>query len=231
MAEPKPSIVEIRHLFKSYHRENLAVPVLHDIIFDIADGEFLALMGPSGSGKTTLLNLLAGIDKADGGTIRVGGVDIAALSETELAHWRANNVGFIFQLYNLIPVLKAVENVELPLHLTGLSRRERREHAEMALRMVSLEHRMDHYPKEMSGGEQQRVAIVTDPTILVANEPTGDLDRVSAEEILTMMERLNTEMGKTIVMVTHDPRAAKRAKVVRLLDKGYMNDAPAQNPL
>ncbi|MFH2120510.1 MAG: ABC transporter ATP-binding protein [Pseudomonadota bacterium] len=231
MAEPKPSIVEIRHLFKSYHRENLAVPVLHDIIFDIADGEFLALMGPSGSGKTTLLNLLAGIDKADGGTIRVGGVDITALSETELAHWRANNVGFIFQLYNLIPVLKAVENVELPLHLTGLSRRERREHAEMALRMVSLEHRMDHYPKEMSGGEQQRVAIVTDPTILVADEPTGDLDRVSAEEILTMMERLNTEMGKTIVMVTHDPRAAKRAKVVRLLDKGYMNDAPAQNPL
>jgi len=137
--------------------------------------------------------------------------------------------------YNLIPVLKAVENVELPLHLTALSRRERREHAEMALRMVSLEHRMDHYPKEMSGGEQQRVAIaraiVTDPTILVADEPTGDLDRVSAEEILTMMERLNTQMGKTIVMVTHDPRAAQRAKVVRLLDKGYMNDAPAQNPL
>jgi putative ABC transport system ATP-binding protein len=235
LAEPKRSIVEIRNLFKSYHRENLAVPVLHDITFDIAEGEFLALMGPSGSGKTTLLNLLAGIDKADSGTIRVGGVDITALSETELAHWRANNVGFIFQFYNLIPVLKAVENVELPLHLTALSRRERREHAEMALRMVSLEHRMDHYPKEMSGGEQQRVAIaraiVTDPTILVADEPTGDLDRVSAEEILTMMERLNAEMGKTIVMVTHDPRAAKRAKVVRLLDKGYLNDAPAQNPL
>ena len=235
LAEPKPSIVEIRNIFKSYRRENLAVPVLHDITFDIAEGAFLALMGPSGSGKTTLLNLLAGIDKADSGTIRVGGVDITALSETELAHWRANNVGFIFQFYNLIPVLKAVENVELPLHLTALSRRERREHAEMALHMVSLEHRMDHYPKEMSGGEQQRVAIaraiVTDPTILVADEPTGDLDRVSAEEILTMMERLNTQMGKTIVMVTHDPRAAQRAKVVRLLDKGYMNDAPAQNPL
>ena len=235
LAEPKPSIVEIRNIFKSYHRENLAVPVLHDITFDIAEGAFLALMGPSGSGKTTLLNLLAGIDKVDSGTIRVGDVDITALSETELAHWRANNVGFIFQFYNLIPVLKAVENVELPLHLTALSRRERREHAEMALRMVSLEHRMDHYPKEMSGGEQQRVAIaraiVTDPTILVADEPTGDLDRVSAEDILTMMERLNTQMGKTIVMVTHDPRAAQRAKVVRLLDKGYMNDAPAQNPL
>ena len=231
MAEPKRPIVEIRNIFKSYHRESLAVPVLHDITFDIAEGEFLALMGPSGSGKTTLLNLLAGIDKADSGTIRVGGVDITALSETELAHWRANNVGFIFQFYNLIPVLKAIENVELPLHLTTISGRERREHAETALRMVSLEHRMDHYPKEMSGGEQQRVAIVTDPTILVANEPTGDLDRVSAEEILTMMERLNGEMGKTIVMVTHDPRAAKRAKIVRLLDKGYLNDAPAQNPL
>jgi len=235
LAEPKPPIVEIRNVSKSYHRESLAVPVLHDITFDIAEGEFLALMGPSGSGKTTLLNLLAGIDKADGGTIRVGDVDITALSETELAGWRANNVGFIFQFYNLIPVLRAVENVELPLHLTALSRRERRAHAEMALRMVGLEHRMDHYPKEMSGGEQQRVAIaraiVTDPTLLVADEPTGDLDRVSAEEILTMMERLNAEMGKTIVMVTHDPRAAQRAKVVRLLDKGDLNDAPAQNPL
>jgi putative ABC transport system ATP-binding protein len=228
LTEPKQPIVEIRNIFKSYHRENLAVPVLHDITFDIAEGEFLALMGPSGSGKTTLLNLLAGIDKADSGTIRVGGVDITALSETELAHWRANNVGFIFQFYNLIPVLKAVENVELPLHLTALSRRERREHAEMALRMVSLEHRMDHYPKEMSGGEQQRVAIAR---AIVTDEPTGDLDRVSAEEILAMMERLNAEMGKTIVMVTHDPRAAKQAKVLRILDKGYMNDAPAQNPL
>jgi putative ABC transport system ATP-binding protein len=235
LAEPKPPIVEIRNIFKSYHRESLDVPVLHDITFDIAEGEFLALMGPSGSGKTTLLNLLAGIDMADSGTIRVGGIDITVLSETELAHWRANNVGFIFQFYNLIPVLKAIENVELPLHLTALSRQERLDHAEMALRMVGLEHRMDHYPKEMSGGEQQRVAIaraiVTDPTILVADEPTGDLDRLSAEEILSMMERLNAEMGKTIVMVTHDPRAAQRAKVMRLLDKGYMNNAPAQNPL
>jgi putative ABC transport system ATP-binding protein len=235
MTEPKPPIVEIKHIYKCYHRENLVVPVLHDITFDIADGEFLALMGPSGSGKTTLLNLLAGIDKADEGMIRVGDVDITTLSETELAHWRANNVGFIFQFYNLIPVLKAVENVELPLHLTSLSKRERREHAEMALRMVSLDHRMDHYPKEMSGGEQQRVAIaraiVTDPTILVADEPTGDLDRVSAEEILAMMENLNAKMGKTIVMVTHDPRAAQRAKVLRHLDKGFMNNDASQNPL
>ena len=233
MDEPKPSIVEIRNIFKCYHRDDLVVPVLHDISFDIAEGEFLALMGPSGSGKTTLLNLLAGIDHADSGTIRVGGVDITALSETELARWRANHVGFIFQFYNLIPVLKAVENVELPLHLTSLSGRERHEHAETALSMVNLEHRMDHYPKELSGGEQQRVAIaraiVTDPTLLVADEPTGDLDRASAEEILTMMERLNGEMGKTIVMVTHDPRAAKRAKLLRLLDKGYLNNAPDQD--
>jgi putative ABC transport system ATP-binding protein len=235
MAELKRPIVEIRHIYKSYRRENLVIQVLYDITFDIADGEFLALMGPSGSGKTTLLNLLAGIDKADSGVIRVGDVDITTLSETQLAHWRANHVGFIFQFYNLIPVLTAVENVELPLHLTSLTKRERREHAEMALRMVSLDHRMDHYPKEMSGGEQQRVAIaraiVTDPTILVADEPTGDLDRVSAEEILAMMESLNTTMGKTIIMVTHDPRAAQRAKVLRHLDKGYLNDDASQNPL
>ncbi|MDQ5985038.1 MAG: ABC transporter ATP-binding protein [Syntrophus sp. SKADARSKE-3] len=235
MTDPKQNIVEIRHLYKAYHRENLVVPVLHDITFDIADGEFLSLMGPSGSGKTTLLNLLAGIDKADQGTIHIGGTDITTLSETELAHWRANHVGFIFQFYNLIPVLKAIENVELPLHLTSLTGRSRREHAETALRMVGLAHRMDHYPKEMSGGEQQRVAIaraiVTDPAILVADEPTGDLDRVSAEEILDMMERLNADMGKTIIMVTHDPRAASRAKVLRHLDKGYLIDAPDQNPL
>jgi putative ABC transport system ATP-binding protein len=208
---------------------------LFDITFDIAEGEFLALMGPSGSGKTTLLNLLAGIDKVDKGMIRVGDVDITTLSETQLAHWRANNVGFIFQFYNLIPVLKAIENVELPLHLTSLSKRQRRNHAEMALQMVGLAHRMDHYPGEMSGGEQQRVAIaraiVTDPTILVADEPTGDLDRASAEEILGMMERLNAEMGKTIIMVTHDPRAAQRAKILRRLDKGYLAHDDSQNPL
>ena len=235
MTQQKNTIVEIRNVYKSYHRESLIVPVLHDITFDIAEGEFLALMGPSGSGKTTLLNLLAGIDKADKGIIRIDDVDITTLSETELAHWRANHVGFIFQFYNLIPVLKAIENVELPLHLTSLPKKERRLHAEMALTMVGLAHRMDHYPGEMSGGEQQRVAIaraiVTDPTILVADEPTGDLDRVSAEEILSMMEKLNAEMGKTIIMVTHDPRAAQRAKILRHLDKGYLNDDASQNTL
>lgn len=235
MTEQKRTIVEIRNVYKSYHRESLIVPVLHDITFDIVEGEFLALMGPSGSGKTTLLNLIAGIDKIDKGTIRVGDVDITTLSETELAHWRANHVGFIFQFYNLIPVLKAIENVELPLHLTSLPKKERHLHAEMALTMVGLADRMDHYPGEMSGGEQQRVAIaraiVTDPTILVADEPTGDLDRVSAEEILSMIERLNAEMGKTIIMVTHDPRAAQRAKILRHLDKGYLNDDDSQNTL
>ena len=235
MTEQKNTIVEIRNLYKSYHRASLVVPVLYDITFDIAEGEFLALMRPSGSGKTTLLNLIAGIDKVDEGTIHVGDVDITTLSETELAAWRAHSVGFIFQFYNLIPVLKAVENVELPLHLTTLPKSKRREHAEMALSLVGLDHRMDHYPGEMSGGEQQRVAIaraiVTDPTILVADEPTGDLDRVSAEEILSMMERLNRDMGKTIIMVTHDPRAASRASVMRHLDKGYLNHDAAQNPL
>ena len=235
MAKQNNTIVEIKNLYKSYHRQNLVVPVLYDITFDIAEGEFLALMGPSGSGKTTLLNLIAGIDKADQGLIRVGDIDITTLTETELATWRANSVGFIFQFYNLIPVLKAIENVELPLHLTNLSKRERRQHAEMVLSMVGLDHRMDNYPGEMSGGEQQRVAIaraiVTDPTILVADEPTGDLDRVSAEEILSMMERLNADMGKTIIMVTHDPRAAERAKVLRHLDKGYLNNDASKNPL
>lgn len=235
MAKQNNTIVEIKNLYKSYHRQNLVVPVLYDITFDIAEGEFLALMGPSGSGKTTLLNLIAGIDKADQGLIRVGDIDITTLTETELATWRANSVGFIFQFYNLIPVLNAIENVELPLHLTNLSKKERRQHAEMVLSMVGLENRMDHYPGEMSGGEQQRVAIaraiVTDPTILVADEPTGDLDRVSAEEILSMMERLNADMGKTIIMVTHDPRAAERAKVLRHLDKGYLNNDASKNPL
>jgi len=234
MEENKP-IVEIRNLNKSYHRGTQIVPVLHDITFDINEVEFLVLMGPSGSGKSTLLNLIAGIDRADSGTIRIGGVDITLLSETELAQWRATNVGFIFQFYNLIPVLTAFENVELPLNLTGLSKKERREHVEMALRLVNLTHRMDHYPKELSGGEQQRVAIaraiVTDPTILVADEPTGDLDRVSAEEVLDLMERLNAELKKTIIMVTHDPRAAKRAQVLRHLEKGFLNDAHSQSPL
>jgi putative ABC transport system ATP-binding protein len=226
----KLQIVAIRNLYKSYRRGTQILPVLKDISLDIEEGEFLALMGPSGSGKTTLLNLIAGIDRVDSGSITVGSADITSLSETELAHWRAINVGFIFQLYNLLPVLTAFENVELPLLLTGLSRKERKEHVEMALRIVNLEDRMDHYPGQLSGGQQQRVAIaravVTDPTILVADEPTGDLDRTSAEEVLELMERLVHELGKTIIMVTHDPRAAKKAHVVRHLDKGVLNAHP-----
>ncbi len=219
-------IVEITNLSKSYRRGSQIIPVLEDITFDIARGEFLALMGPSGSGKSTLLNLIAGIDKADSGKVIVAGVDITAMSEAELAGWRAANVGFIFQFYNLMPVLTAFENVELPLLLTSLSRKERREHAELALRVVNLEDRMDHYPSQLSGGQQQRVAIaraiVTDPLILVADEPTGDLDRVSAEEVLELMARLVQEFGKTIIMVTHDPRAAGKAHIVRHLEKGVL---------
>ena len=226
------TIVSIRDLNKSYRRGNQTVPVLQDITFEICDGEFLALMGPSGSGKSTLLNILAGIDKADSGTVHIGGVDIASLSETDLARWRAVNVGFIFQFYNLIPVLTAFENVELPLLLTGLSRSERREHVGAALAVVNLLDRTDHYPSQLSGGQQQRVAIaravVTDPTILVADEPTGDLDRVSAEDVLTLMARLNREFGKTIIMVTHDPRAAEKAHLVRHLEKGVLNDRARQ---
>jgi putative ABC transport system ATP-binding protein len=227
--EPCPqAIVAIENLNKSYRRGAQTVPVLEDITFEICDGEFLALMGPSGSGKSTLLNILAGIDKADSGTVTIGGVDISSLSETDLAQWRAVNVGFIFQFYNLMPVLTAYENVELPLLLTGLSRKERREHVETALAVVNLQDRMDHYPSQLSGGQQQRVAIaravVTDPTILVADEPTGDLDRVSAEDVLGLMGRLNKEFGKTIIMVTHDPRAAERAHLVRHLEKGVLSD-------
>ena len=229
MLENRPVIVEVRNVDKSYLRGSHIIPVLREIHFDIREGEFLALMGPSGSGKSTLLNLIAGIDKVDSGSIVIGGVDITALDETELARWRATHVGFVFQFYNLIPVLTAFENVELPLQLTGLSRAERREHVEMALRVVNLAHRMDHYPAQLSGGEQQRVAIaravVTDPTILVADEPTGDLDRASAREIMSLMCRLNRESGMTIIMVTHDPKAAEAALVIRHLDKGYLNHA------
>ncbi len=226
MENKKSPIVEIRNLSKSYRRGSLVIPVLNDISFDIADGEFLALMGPSGSGKSTLLNLIAGIDKADTGTVRIGGVDITSLSEAELAAWRAANVGFIFQFYNLMPVLTAYENVELPLLLTGLSRKERREHVETVLSVVNLADRMDHFPSQLSGGQQQRVAIAravaTDPTILVADEPTGDLDRASAEDILALMDRLVHEFGKTVIMVTHDPRAAEKAHVIKHLEKGIL---------
>jgi len=223
-------IVQIRDLSKSYIRGNQVLPVLEDISLEIKDGEFLALMGPSGSGKSTLLNLIAGLDKADQGSIEVAGVEIGTLSEGELAAWRAANVGFIFQFYNLIPVLTAFENVELPLLLSGLTRRERREHVATALSLVRLEDRADHYPRQLSGGQQQRVAIaralITDPTILVADEPTGDLDRASAEEVLGLMGRLNTDLGRTIIMVTHDPRAARRARTMRYLEKGVLVDAP-----
>jgi putative ABC transport system ATP-binding protein len=183
-------------------------------------------MGPSGSGKTTLLNLIAGIDRPTSGNIIIGGTDVTELSETDLAGWRSRNVGFIFQFYNLIPVLTALENVELPLILTPLSKKERRAHAETALQLVGLAERIDHYPRQLSGGQEQRVAIAravaTDPTILVADEPTGDLDKASAEEVLDLMDRLNRELRKTILMVTHDPRAADRARVTRHLDKGEL---------
>jgi len=222
------TIVEIRHLAKSYRRGGQIVPVLDDLSFDIAEGEFVALMGPSGSGKSTLLNLIAGIDKPDRGELRVAGLDISTLSEADLADWRATHIGFIFQFYNLMPVLTAFENIELPLLLTRLSRRQRRERVELALDMVGLADRMDHYPSELSGGEQQRVAIaraiISDPLLIVADEPTGDLDRVSAADILNLLDRLNRELGKTIVMVTHDQRAAERARVVRHLDKGELTN-------
>ena len=219
-------LVEIQHLAKSYTRGGQVVPVLSDITLDIHAGDFTALMGPSGSGKTTLLNLIAGIDKPDSGMLRVGGIDIAALGEGDLADWRAAHVGFIFQFYNLMPVLTAYENVELPLILTGLSRSERRERVELTLSVVGLADRMKHYPNELSGGQQQRVAIaravVGDPTLIVADEPTGDLDRVSAADILAMMQRLNRELGKTIIMVTHDLTAAKAANTIVHLEKGEL---------
>lgn len=219
-----PDIIKVQDVNKSYWRDSIEIPVLNNISLGINEGEFLALMGPSGSGKTTLLNLISGIDKPSNGKIVINGIDIAGLGESALAKWRANNIGFVFQFYNLIPVLTAYENVELPLLLTKLSKAERRQHVETALNIVGLSDRIDHYPKQLSGGQEQRVAIaraiVTDPIILVADEPTGDLDRNSAEEILTLMERLNKEFNKTIIMVTHDPHAASKAHVIRHLEKG-----------
>jgi putative ABC transport system ATP-binding protein len=219
-------IVDIRNITKSYHRDSIEIPVLQNLSCTIPNGEFLALMGPSGSGKTTLLNLIAGIDRPDRGELIVNGINVPSLNESQLAKWRSHNVGFIFQFYNLLPVLTAYENVELPLLLTHLSKRERKEHVEAALSLVGLADRMKHYPRQLSGGQEQRVAIaraiVTDPLVLVADEPTGDLDKHSAEEILILLERLNKEFKKTIVMVTHDPRAAEKAHTVRHLDKGEL---------
>ena len=221
-------VVEIHNLSKSYRRGDQIIQVLMEIDLTIDTGAFVALMGPSGSGKTTLLNLIAGIDRPDSGILRVAGIDITALGESALARWRAHNVGFIFQFYNLMPVLTAFENVELPLLLTGLSRRERREHVDLLLKLVNLSDRKDHYPAQLSGGQQQRVAIaralIADPTIIVADEPTGDLDRVSAREILDLLDQLNSELNKTIIMVTHDQHAADRAHDVRHLEKGELID-------
>jgi putative ABC transport system ATP-binding protein len=221
-----PALISISHLSKTYRRGNQPVPVLLDINLEIEAGDYVSLMGPSGSGKSTLLNLLAGIDKPTKGSLLIDGIDISALPETELAAWRAANVGFVFQFYNLMPVLTAFENVELPLLLTNLDRKQRKEHVEHALALVALAERMDHYPNELSGGQQQRVAIaralITDPKLIVADEPTGDLDRNSADDVLNLMDRLNREMGKTIVMVTHDPKCAARARRCVHLEKGEL---------
>ncbi len=223
------SLVEIRDLNKSYLRGDQVIPVLRNITLDVYTGEFLALMGPSGSGKTTLLNLIAAIDRHDSGTLRIDGVEISPLGAAELSSWRASHVGFIFQFYNLIPVLTALENVQLPLLLTTLSRKERRNHALAALEAVGLADRLHHYPSQLSGGQQQRVAIaralVTDPLILVADEPTGDLDKKSAAEVLNLLEQLNHVANKTIIMVTHDPRAAARSTRILYLDKGILTDS------
>jgi len=221
-----PPIINVENITKSYRRDSFEIPVLKNTSLEVQEGDFIALMGPSGSGKTTLLNLIAGIDRPNSGKIVIGGTDIASLNESALAKWRSNNVGFIFQFYNLLPVLTAFENVELPLLLTSLSKAERKKRVEIALNAVGLGDRMNHYPKQLSGGQEQRVAIaraiVTDPMIIVADEPTGDLDKTSADEILILMERLNSEFKKTIVMVTHDPRAAEKAHTTRHLDKGEL---------
>jgi putative ABC transport system ATP-binding protein len=220
------TLVQVHSVFKSYWRDSLEIPVLRDVTFEIPEGEFLALMGPSGSGKTTLLNLLAGIDRVSDGQIVVAGTDMSQLNESEMARWRHQNIGFVFQFYNLIPVLTAFENVELPLLLTKLNKTERKRQVETALSIVGLGDRMNHQPNQLSGGQEQRVAIaralVTDPNLILADEPTGDLDKKSAEDIMELLSQLNRDYKKTIIMVTHDPRAAEKAHVIRHLDKGEL---------
>jgi putative ABC transport system ATP-binding protein len=223
------SLVQIKDVTKTFHRGSEDVPVLSGLNLTVAKGEFLALMGPSGSGKSTLLNLIGGLDRPTKGSVSIGDDRVDQLSERALAAWRARHVGFVFQFYNLMPVLTALRNVELPLLLTHLNKTQRREHAETALKVVGLSHRLKHYPRTLSGGEQQRVgiarAIVTDPTILLCDEPTGDLDRKSGDEILALLQTLNQEQGKTIIMVTHDPHASARATRTVHLDKGQLSTA------
>jgi putative ABC transport system ATP-binding protein len=225
-SQGKEPVVIVSDVCKTFTRGTNTIPVLQGINLILEAGDYLALMGPSGSGKTTLLNLIAGLDRPTTGTVMVCGQNLGASSEGTLATWRSRHIGFIFQLYNLIPVLTAYENVELPLTLTSLSAKQRRDHVYAALEVVGLSDRMDHYPRQLSGGQEQRVsiarAIVTDPTLIVADEPTGDLDAKSAAEILELMHRMNSEMGKTIVMVTHDPNAAARAKRILHLEKGVL---------
>jgi putative ABC transport system ATP-binding protein len=225
--------VDVQQVRKIYKRDSQDIVVLDGLSLQVPEGEFVALMGPSGSGKTTLLNLIAGIDRPTSGKVVVAGTDLGALSEGQLAKWRSRSVGFIFQFYNLIPVLTALENVELPLLLTRLSKKQRRERAMTALKVVGLADRYKHYPRQLSGGQEQRVAIaraiVADPAVLVADEPTGDLDAKSAEEILNLLQTLNREFKKTIVMVTHDPRAAERAHIERYLEKGVLAHSVTQH--
>ncbi len=226
------ALIELRDVTKSYKRDAIEIPVLDRVSITVDAGDFMGLMGPSGSGKSTLLNLLAGIDRPTSGSIKIGDTEISSLSERALAGWRARHIGFIFQLYNLIPVLTAFENVELPLLLTSLTKAQRRDHVMTALGIVGLSDRDKHYPRQLSGGQEQRVAIaraiVTDPTLLLADEPTGDLDAKSASEVLTLLQRLNEEFKKTIVMVTHDPHAAERASHLLHLEKGTLVEQVVQ---
>lgn len=228
MPEANNQLIHVKNVTKKYFRDRIEIPVLTNISLSVPEGEFLALMGPSGSGKTTLLNLIAGIDRPTAGDIVISGQNISSLNEKAVAKWRAQHIGFVFQFYNLLPVLTAFENVELPLLLTNLSKQERKKQVELALKLVGLGDRSKHFPKQLSGGQEQRVAIaraiITDPTIIVADEPTGDLDKSSAAEIMTLLDRLNKEFKKTIIIVTHDPRAAEKAHKIMHLDKGELTN-------